>query len=71
MADTLVIATAESTPPETLAPGCFDQFKNLEWEMGHITRFDTARGAIILTEGNTCWGEIRDWFTDITDWLTN
>ena len=70
MADSIVVATAESTPADRLAPGCFQEFENLDWSLGHITRFDTNRGAVILTEGSQCWTEIRDWFTDITDWMT-
>ena len=69
MADSIVIATAESTPGDMMAPNCFSQFEHLSWNLGHITRFDNNNGAIILSEGSNCWAELRDWFTDATTWL--
>ena len=69
MSDRLVIAAASSTPTDIMAPSCFDQLSQLNMELGHMTGFDNDHGVLILTQGNTCWDDIRFAFTDMSEWL--
>jgi len=40
-----------------------------ELDLGHMLRFDYNRGLIMLTEGSTCWNELRTSFIEMADWI--
>ena len=37
--------------------------------MGHMLNFDYDHGVVMLTNGSSCWDELRTSFTELAEWL--
>jgi len=54
---------------EMLAPSCLDEIMSLNLNFGHVTDFDSMQGLVIMTEGSTCWNDVREAFQALADFI--
>ena len=58
-----------TTAAEQLAPSCFEQLTSFNLELGQVTHFDQMHGMVLLTEGSTCWNQVREGFQAAADFV--
>ena len=41
----------------------------MDCKFGQITGFDDDRGMLTLSQGSSCWDDMRDAFTSMAEWM--
>ena len=63
-----VVPKTSELAPE-VAPSCYDLLSNWDIELGQMTGFDNGHGMLLLTEGSTCWNDLREAFQSLVDFM--